>query len=1351
MAAVNASWQGAGAYSKPIGLAQASWWAAQPATILPLSLPPGGTAGTARLRFTLFAQPSGIFSQSFGAQWALSGPANYRPPQYRINASWQGAVPYQAPQRTLIVSWDTSITTIAPGGIAAPPSGFPLLYGTQFLAPQGWASLGMGEKSYALHWWQYAPPQWRIDASWVGKDAYPGLIGRIDAAWALPQEAKQVSLTGWQSGELGTPVLDNRLTIVAPTGYVATAMPAPNVRNGAAALVASGFSALTVGTAVIFNWRQFLQVPGFPANLHGVAYVQGGVKTLIPTGLHSLQMGGPTVINTRAEQRATPQGIAAPGVSGPAVSPRMLAPTGIFGTGAGFPFVQFPPRPVGWLSSAMGYPVVDFKTKLLQPTGVEALAMGFPTTRDRAQRVLHEAQSITSIFGDVRVQLRNFVVRPSGWDALVVSEWSEILSTRRWVYALGGDFTGFGGAAIRNKTPSLEPGSIDTLLWGVPDVGARVRMVAPSGITLPFGQLPGGVVTQTPSIAPAGIAAPAVLGPTVWPGVREVLGLGWDAQRLGTAGVDFSWRRLALEGWGIAGAAYGDARVELAVRFLRPLGREYLAFGDAWVSRGQRAVEPVGIAEPDMHRHQIGGTRYLGPEGFEATRWLSRIVPELQEVFPKTFGASYGWPTIENRTRPLEPLGITTYPEPFMHWGVARVWNLRQIVAQLEGEGSDLWPPAWSRWTEIENRNKLLGAQGYVAVRFGGSQIDNRARLVAPTGIAFPVLPEYEKTGSVTHRVRPLPLEGIESPLMSQWAVVYNKAFPLRPPGAVASEFGRAEVVNLRRSFQMVGFEAHVFGYPFIAYAIRELTFESRYGIAQPPMPLPVVDLYTRYLEPAGIGESRFESKMGSPALGIFWRRIEPRWAHRDLFGDPVVRNRTPELRAFGRVTEEFGDAFARLQWRPVQPEGTSMELFGPTRIADRRQVVTVPGNNYMAVGDKVTVRRIGAEPVATQYIDLRLFTINQENVQVEAPEGYGIRPPLLQVGVPDLLKGYIFHGKPISDPEMLAMGTPYVTANTIRVEPGYFDFFIGEPTVTLRVRTLDVPTIGQLVLDATDGAHLGSWGKPAVSPHTIYAVLEATDQALRNHNRRRETLHVVDSEVRFGRPALTMWSNIVQPFGFSIASTGTSGFGAIQLVNKRQYVLAAGTAMGRMGWPTIPGPQTITIEESISRETFGQASVGPPPYVGPSLARPDGVAAPAVERPVVDFYHRQIRATGFFAQAMGASGSGSTVNMPQNLHVGPRRPNIAGDLVASAYGEPWVSLRVRGVAVEGFESFLSEYDEEHFALRMRVRRIEAAPAWQVLQPAGIDSVDAGAPDARPMRHYIRPDGNSEQYRKGAF
>lgn len=438
------------------------------------------------------------------------------------------------------------------------------------------------------------------------------------------------------------------------------------------------------------------------------------------------------------------------------------------------------------------------------------------------------------------------------------------------------------------------------------------------------------------------------------------------------------------------------------------------------------------------------------------------------------------------------------------------------------------------------------------------------------------------------------------------------------------------------------------------------------------------------------------------------------------------------------------------------------MALFGRAKIADRKQRLTVPGANYMLVSDKVTVRRIGELPVVTQFIDLRRFVIDTDGMQVESDEGYGIPFPWPAMGVPDLLKGYIFHGKgPGQDHDMLTMGRPTVSANGIRVEPGIFDFYVGEPFVSLRKRRVDAPSIGQLIVDGSDnGSSMGSWGKPRLSPHTIYAVMEAPAQAMRNHSMNPTSLHPVHRSVTFGQARVSVWNGSIRPNGIAgsgaLGSPGaTWGVGIPKLINKRQHLAPTGTLMQRIGWPVIPGPQSIITEEPIAQHAIGTPKVAPPPYVGPTYIGAGAISFQSFGQPLVDHRHRTLRPSGWFSQVVTASfgGSGGTGGyMPQTLTVGPRRPTIPSGYDAAGYGTHWVSPRVREVQATGHDSFVSEYDYQNFAKRMRVRN--ANDSWggrRSVLTHGHQSSRVGAPGVRPGTHYIRPDGNSDQYRKGAF
>ncbi|MFA9283773.1 hypothetical protein ACCQ08_03240 [Comamonas sp. SY3] len=1089
--------------------------------------------------------------------------------------------------------------------------------------------------------------------------------------------------------------------------------------------------------------------------LFGAGYVQGGVKYVYPGGVQSFTSGAHRVINTTADQEAKPAGIGVLEwqVPAPNVSPRSLWPTGIYGTITGFPVVQFPPQPQGWESAAFGYPVIEYKTKLVKPTGLSSFAEGFPAVRDAARTVLHQSSDVTALFGDVRVRLLNAFVRPAGWDSAELVDWAIVHSTSRWLLAQGFDAIGWAHPTIRNKTPSFAPVGFDSQSWGAHDVGWRVREVRADGVPAPMNEVPEPSLWQTPGIKPDGIAAPAVPAPTIWPGIRTVETKGSETLRIGDeTAIGFSWRPVPVQGFDAS--VYGNAaRIENANRAVAVFGSSFMAFGTAWATDAVRVLAPKGIDYPPMHRHQIGGARWLYPEGWESTRWLTRIIPEQQEVFPKTFTGEVGWPAVGNHNRYIPLEGITTYPEDSMRYGVARVWNLRQVITQFEDLDSGLAPPAWPDWTLIENRNKVFGAEGFVATRYGAALVENKARPLLPAGVEAPALPEWQAAGSVTHGIRYLPLQGLEPPLVPEWLVVWNKAFPLKPAGLVATEFGQTEVVNLRRFRNVQGFEAHVFGYPMVADAIRELTFDPRYSIQPPRIELPEVKLYTRYVEPQGIGDPQYGSWFGAPELSIHWTIITPRWTHRDEFGAPAIRNVTPELGARGRASDEWGDAFVRLEWRPVDPIGSDMQLFGLTRIADRKQTITVAGRNFMTVSDKLVVIRPGEDPVSTQYIELRKFNRQDDGTVTEAPEGYGIPDDSGQfmrgqVPPPDLMKGYVFHHQ---TSEATLWGDAVVTANTIRVEPGIGAEFIDGPVITYKNRTIAVASIGQQVIDGESYYSLGSWGRPALSPHTIYAVNNATAQAVRNHQQ-FPFIPYVNTGIKLGGVAIGGYNNTITPVGIADRdfASGLWGVGSPAAVNTRQTIRPTGVNLLRMGWVTIPGTQYVSDTEYENAEVspFGSHAVDFAPDSGPYYLRPQGIAG-AFGQTTVHNQHRWFQLMGFDSMAMGARLAGDSPYQWQGLRVGPLVPTMPRGFEADAYGEAWVSLRIREVVAEGFESFTLDYDEESFDKRMKVRRIDPYVPPLQIHPYGWVDGHTAAPSTNRMRHYIRPDGNSDQFRKG--
>jgi hypothetical protein len=217
------------------------------------------------------------------------------------------------------------------------------------------------------------------------------------------------------------------------------------------------------------------------------------------------------------------------------------------------------------------------------------------------------------------------------------------------------------------------------------------------------------------------------------------------------------------------------------------------------------------------------------------------------------------------------------------------------------------------------------------------------------------------------------------------------------------------------------------------------------------------------------------------------------------------------------------------------------------------------------------------------------------------------------------------------------------------------------------------------------------------------------------------------------------------------VGNTALYGTASVQL--HRRYLEPAGMQAYRMGWVIVgDGTQFVKQFGGADMQVFGQTAVARGPYLGPQTVKPVGLVPPDFGVTWISLLHRSFPLIGFNALGMGSS-RGDPPYQWQSLHVGPLMPTIPSGFDAKLFGSAWISLRIRGLEPLGFEAFASEYDPENFAARMHVRNafMPPGPATRTLAPVGVDLPALGVPNAKPAVHFIRPDGNADQYRKGAF
>src|SRR5690606_32238328 len=315
--------------------------------------------------------------------------------------------------------------------------------------------------------------------------------------------------------------------------------------------------------------------------------------------------------------------------------------------------------------------------------------------------------------------------------------WSSIFSNLTKVLVQSFDAAVFGNNTIWNKTPSVIPGAWDSNDFGQALIADRIRRVNARGIDWPESQRFGKhVFSKPPEIKPSGFNAMRFGEPWISNKTRKLPPPGMNALHFSEPVVWFRYRRVSVTGIGIPG--FAQPKVEHGLRFILGQGNSHLRFGSPTVWFKVRKLIPSSIYREFESKHLVGGTQHVRPSGFDAALFGARIVPENQAVYPLGFNdqAFSEKNQIELHTRWVRATGFLTFgTQTSDRYGTASVWNKRQYVQHNYDSGDGLNPGSFGQWTSIANRNRVIGAQGFTATKFGNHAIVNNARLLAPAAI----------------------------------------------------------------------------------------------------------------------------------------------------------------------------------------------------------------------------------------------------------------------------------------------------------------------------------------------------------------------------------------------------------------------------------------------------------------------------------------------------------------------------------------------------------------------------------------------------------------------------------------
>lgn len=1099
------------------------------------------------------------------------------------------------------------------------------------------------------------------------------------------------------------------------------------VRNFIESASPDGLDSLEFGSTLIYNKKQFvsLDLDSVDSLELGEPYLAGGVKVLEPYSIDSQEFGEPYLV-----KYLMPTGIDSLVISEPSISPQILYPTGIASPVISMPDIRDPAiKILGEQHTLYGNQTVWFHTRTLAPKNILAYESGYPVVADPTQFIQTPSLLTSAIFGDTATRNLSFkIVVPAIYDSSF-SDYATLTNSNRYYPPKGINSLAMGELSISNKTPSIFINGMPSYDVGMPAIGYSIRLVQPTGFDHLLLGTP--TVIKAPELLVNGHESSVVEIPTIWykDRVIDLVARSIDSFEAGEHTAWYRYRYLAPVGW--ESSDHSEQEVTHGLRLIDAKGHVDSDFGEAWISQGIRLIDVKGIYEPKQSNHMVGGTQTILPDGYIATLWGERIIPISQSLAPLGFVGVFGDNAIDLWTKYVSPVGyISVGQQPADRWGDIVFYNKLQYILQGFDVNSGLAPPKWSDWTAIENRNRVVGAVSFISQKFGYSQIGNNAAPLLPAGIE----PLPITIGMISHGIRTVLTEAIEAPQISTWAVAYNDGRVLAPHSMVNTSYGEHSLVNTRRYFRDWGrFDSLEMGEPAIGYAIRTIDIERRYSIEPPQINLPTIDLYTRYVDLRGYEAAAY----GMPSLSIHFNIIAPKWTDRNTLGYATLKNQTPELLMGGHNSEDFGRASIRTQWRYVAAQGDTATLFGGVVISDTDRTIEVRGWQSSLSSQLHTVTKLGTNPYSTQNI----FLNNESDPN---DDGHGIFDKRL-VGAPSLNQNVLY----VDSIKSLDFGTAFVWSSNIKVDVG-----IAIDNVSRNLTVYN--SVQSIVIESSQSINnTVALGNPGMSPHTIWAVMEAPQQAKDNHyNGGGEYIGWEDlnkPELRLGEPSLESTIRSINPYGHESLEVGRDG---INIELTKRYVLARGVNPIGVGIPEIPfTTKEIQIVAGFSGSCFGVSMVGIPEYVGPVYISHPGLESMMFGAANIENHKRYLYADGTDSLLIGKSKNGDTPFMWQGLRVGEHIPLVIGSGDMSEFGETSISLRIRGIEPVGLYEFRGEYNIENFKDRIRVTRSNSGEydGTQGISVAGIDSEEINAASIKWAQQFIRPDGNSDQFRKGGY
>lgn len=724
-------------------------------------------------------------------------------------------------------------------------------------------------------------------------------------------------------------------------------------------------------------------------------------------------------------------------------------------------------------------------------------------------------------------------------------------------------------------------------------------------------------------------------------------------------------------GRGLFAWVAGTARVEFAVRYIKPPFVVSNVFGTANVAR-------ILLIAPSGWESSFVSSNH------ELDINLQRVLHTTGEADPAEYGATQ----IRNQFEFVRP---SSWASAAINFPI--IYNLRRYLLVQPYMGTNSDPTQWPTYAPyVENRNRIVGPSGWRSSRFSviGNLIDNKAVPLYPAGFDATV---WGPETFIAYRIRNVQPQTWVEFYSSQYTVLYNDAAVLAARSWQSANVGvPTQVLNLNRTVQHnFPYAGEAFGTAFVAYRVRTLAPSVFLDV---PAGIPEVRFNPYPIAPNGIPTPQF----GGHTVYEHFTVIYPRSTNvfpAPRVGEPVLANRNREVRVSPSEQSLYGMPRVFNYDTHVTITAGDLSVWGAHLVSYRTRTVSVAPISVPAFTVLHRIRNVLPDPPTRQVVE-------PQSTYIGLSSNPGI-VPTPTIRFPTIYPLGIYEG---------GYGSLVVSRNEIApVWPTFFTLF-GTPALiyTQAIAPQAIPR-SPLPGEPDRGDSDFFTTKPQVSPHTIYAPAgdQATLQAIANNGGVGDP---IDRTVikGFGTASVSLYLRTIGPVpnhafgGLNV----TEVFGSARFTLSRQYVRPVGVSAPKMPPPVfLDVPQYVDLNrfnDGIAPTyDFGSHRVAPPPVITTPTVYPNGLDATRWGTLRIELFNRTITLSGIPHRG----------NPEQNLTnpwgtplVGFPRIYTWGGYVLTEWGTAWVSHKNRSFAMQGWNSLsLEDVDLTAFADRMRVRR----------------------------------------------